>query len=103
MLKKENAPTRQQRIKGFHRAKMELLAKLRADPFLDGGDYRMLDALLEKFLNDDTHECMPSDAKLAEACACHERTIRRRTKKRVLINRQPNANLDAPPNFRYWG
>ena len=22
---------------------------------------------------------------------------------RVLINRQPNANLDAPPNFRYWG
>ena len=22
---------------------------------------------------------------------------------RVLINRQPNANLDAPPNFRYCG
>ena len=22
---------------------------------------------------------------------------------RVLINRQPNADLDAPPNFRYWG
>ncbi len=22
---------------------------------------------------------------------------------RVLINRQPNANLDAPPNVRYWG
>ena len=22
---------------------------------------------------------------------------------RVLINRQPNANLDAPPNFRCWG
>ena len=22
---------------------------------------------------------------------------------RVLINRQPNANLDAPPDFRYWG
>ena len=20
-----------------------------------------------------------------------------------LINRQPNANFDAPPNFRYWG
>ena len=20
-----------------------------------------------------------------------------------LINRQPNANLDPPPNFRYWG
>ena len=22
---------------------------------------------------------------------------------RVLINRQPNADLDAPPNVRYWG
>jgi len=22
---------------------------------------------------------------------------------RVLINRQPNAELDAPPNVRYWG
>jgi hypothetical protein len=21
----------------------------------------------------------------------------------VLINRQPNADLDAPPNVRYWG
>jgi hypothetical protein len=21
---------------------------------------------------------------------------------RVLINRQPNADLDAPPNVRYW-
>ena len=20
-----------------------------------------------------------------------------------LINRQPNANFDAPPNVRYWG
>ena len=20
-----------------------------------------------------------------------------------LINRQPNANFDGPPNFRYWG
>jgi hypothetical protein len=22
---------------------------------------------------------------------------------RVLINRQPNADLDVPPNVRYWG
>ena len=22
---------------------------------------------------------------------------------RVLINRQPNADMDAPPNVRYWG
>jgi hypothetical protein len=22
---------------------------------------------------------------------------------RVLINRQPNAALDVPPNVRYWG
>ena len=22
---------------------------------------------------------------------------------RLLINRQPNADLDAPPNVRYWG
>ena len=22
---------------------------------------------------------------------------------RVLINRQPNADLDVSPNFRYWG
>ena len=29
--------------------------------------------------------------------------LKRRGLGRVLINRQPNANLDAPPNFRYWG
>ena len=22
---------------------------------------------------------------------------------RILINRQPNADLDVPPNVRYWG
>ena len=23
--------------------------------------------------------------------------------RRVLINREPNADLDVPPNVRYWG
>jgi phage terminase large subunit len=28
---------------------------------------------------------------------------RRKSEAVVLINRQPNADLDAPPNVRYWG
>ena len=44
-----------------------------------------------------------NDDELAAIAARAKLTLVEGTLGRVLINQQPNADLDAPPNVRYWG